>query len=134
MDKAVIDTSVVIKWFVNEPGSIEAQNILKQQQENKIQIVLPEVVLLELVNALYWGKKFQHENIIKVLQAMSKIKIIYRRIDDVQLSTTLLLMTKYKIQSYDSLFIALAEHEKCPLITADRKHHKKKFSKRIKYL
>jgi predicted nucleic acid-binding protein len=134
MDKVVIDTSVIVKWFVQESDTTKAQNILEQQKNNKIQIILPDVVLLELINALYWGKKIPYRNIVKALKAMSKIRIIYKKAHDSLLLTTLSLMTKHKIQSYDALFIALAEQEKCPLITADYKHHKKRFSKRIKYL
>ena len=125
MDKIIVDTSVLIKWFTDEPGSTDAQKILKQQQNSKIQIILPDIVLLELVNALYWAKKFTYEHILIVLEAMSKIKIIYKGLNNSLLPAASLLMIRYKIQSYDALFIALAEVEKCPLITVDRKHHRK---------
>jgi predicted nucleic acid-binding protein len=134
MDKIIVDTSVLIKWFTDEPGSTDAQKILKQQQNSKIQIILPDIVLLELVNALYWAKKFTYEHILIVLEAMSKIKIIYKGLNNSLLPAASLLMIRYKIQSYDALFIALAEVEKCPLITVDRKHHRKEISKRIRYL
>lgn len=134
MGTVVIDTSVIVKWFVQESDTAKTQDILKQQKNNKIQIILPDIVLLELVNALYWGKKFEYENIVKALEIMSRIKIIYKKVNDSLLLTSLLLMVKHKIQSYDALFIALAEQEKCPLITVDRKHHRKEISKRIRYL
>lgn len=134
MDKVVLDTSVVVKWFVDESDSDKAQEILEQQKKKKIQIMLPDIVLLELINGLYYGNKYNQANLIKVIETMFQLKIIYKSLNGSLLSIVSLLVIRNKIQSYDAFFIALAEQEKCSLITADYKHHRREISKMIKHL
>jgi predicted nucleic acid-binding protein len=45
-----------------------------------------------------------------------------------------IIMQKFDIAIYDSLFVALAINENCQLITADKKHHKKEIYNKIVYL
>lgn len=134
MEKIIIDTSVLVKWFVQEEDSDKAWQLLVDHQHKKIQIILPEIALLELINALYWGADFSEKEILEALKALKDLKIIYKNINFTQLEQTTKLIKKGKIQSYDALFIVLAEEENCFLITVDKKHHKKNLSKRIRYL
>lgn len=134
MDKVILDTSVVVKWFVDESDSDKAQDIIRKQKKKEIQIILPDIVLLELINALYYSEKYSQENITKAIEVMSKLKIVYKSLNNSLLLNVSSLVIRNKIQSYDALFIALAEQEKCPLITTDHKHHRKEISKMIRYL
>lgn len=43
-------------------------------------------------------------------------------------------MDKFSLTIYDAVFIAAAEIEKIPLLTADYKHHKKEMSKFITWM
>ena len=47
----VVDSSVVVKWFVDEPLHAEARHIYKYQQD----ILAPEFVLVEVANVV-WKK------------------------------------------------------------------------------
>lgn len=134
MEKIVLDTSVAVKWFVEEKDSEKAVEILENYKDGRLEIIAPEIITLELVNALFFGAGFKGQVLKKALSAFYALGLSF-----VPLSKSLVLgaqeyMEGFKIAIYDALFIYLAEKGKIPLVTADEKHHAKKFSKRIKYL
>ena len=51
MIKKILDTSVVIKWFVDEAGSEIARGYLQDFIDEKYQILFPTLVFYELGNA-----------------------------------------------------------------------------------
>lgn len=134
MDEVVVDSSVMVKWFVDEPGSEEARNLLKKHQDKKIKITVPDFILTELLNALFFSHKFDQGELLLVIKAFYLAKLNLQSIKASLYSLSSEIMDKFKIASYDAVFIALAEKENCTLITEDRKHHRKKYSGRIKYL
>jgi len=52
MERIVIDASVVVKWFVDEEGSEGALAIRKKYAEGEAEIIAPELILFEALNAL----------------------------------------------------------------------------------
>ncbi|MEA2055113.1 MAG: type II toxin-antitoxin system VapC family toxin [Candidatus Thermoplasmatota archaeon] len=48
----VLDASVVAKWFVVEEGDDIALSLRKQFEEKEIDIVVPDLLLYEIANAL----------------------------------------------------------------------------------
>ncbi|MBW1669419.1 MAG: type II toxin-antitoxin system VapC family toxin, partial [Deltaproteobacteria bacterium] len=52
VEKAVVDASVVVKWFVEEEGSEEALAIRRRYIEEEVEIVAPELIHFEVLNAL----------------------------------------------------------------------------------
>lgn len=134
MEKVVLDTSIVVKWYVEEEKSEKARQILSEYQKNKLAVVVPEIITLELANALYFGADFKSEILSETLSSFYALNIPHIPITMDLLLPSTDLMEKYNIAIYDALFIALSEKEKATLITADKKHHQKKYSKNIKYL
>jgi predicted nucleic acid-binding protein len=52
MDQVVVDSSVVIKWFVGEPYSAEAGRILTQYQNGGLSLLAPDLIYAELGNII----------------------------------------------------------------------------------
>jgi predicted nucleic acid-binding protein len=52
MDQVVVDSSVVIKWFVDEPYSAEAGRILTQYQNSGLSLLAPDLIYAELGNVI----------------------------------------------------------------------------------
>lgn len=127
MPTYVLDTSVVVKWFEesSELHIKKARKILKDLHEGKINILIPNIVALEVLNAILIGKKSSLEYAELAVQKIYQIPITI-----VESSLTLLekaakLMDEYKITSYDAYFLALAQYEDCKLISDDQKAHGK---------
>jgi len=49
---SVLDASVVLKWFVNEEDSDKAVRLRKQYYLGEREIVVPDLLLFEVSNAL----------------------------------------------------------------------------------
>lgn len=134
MEKVIIDTSVAVKWFIKESGSQKAVKLLEDYKDKRIKILVPQIISLELVNALYFAARFEGKILKEALKSFYHLNLSLAPLNELFLQESSLFMQKFNIGIYDALFIALAEKEKIPLITADKKHHRKEFSKFIKYL
>ncbi|MGB9707080.1 MAG: type II toxin-antitoxin system VapC family toxin, partial [Microgenomates group bacterium] len=134
MEKVVLDTSVVVKWFVEEKDSQKALNFLEEYRQGKLKLLAPQIVGLELANALFFGAGFKGKILEKALSAFYNLGITLVPLSEELVKESAVYSEKFKIAAYDALFIVVAEKEKCFLVTADKKHHQKSFSPRIKYL
>lgn len=134
MEKIVVDSSIVVKWFVDEVDSLKARQLFKEHQEERISFYAPDIIIIEVVNALFFKADFPKNQLEDVVRKLfqAEIKFVYLEQDLIQKSVDI--MIEHKIASYDALFIALAQDLDCPLITNDRKHHLKKIYKKIRYL
>jgi len=134
MEKIVIDSSVAIKWFVDEPKSKRALDLLAQHDQNKITIIVPDVIRLEIINGLFYSYHFGISQLKNTLNSLGSLELHFVSIDEIDMENAAFLMEKFTITSYDALFIALAQNIGCQLVTNDRKHHLKKYYSNIKYL
>lgn len=78
----IIDTSVIIKWFVNKDGHKEALALLESGE----QLICPDFALLEAANVL-WRKERLSE--IDREQAQSAIEAMPEFFDQLTTSTEL---------------------------------------------
>ncbi|MDP2672120.1 MAG: type II toxin-antitoxin system VapC family toxin [Candidatus Daviesbacteria bacterium] len=125
MSTYVLDTSVVIKWFnqKNELHTKQSRKIFNDLQSGKINILIPNLLLVELLNVLMIGKKTP---IAETNLALDKLFELPLNIIDVNLSLLKIaaeLMQQYNMTSYDAYFLALAKYEDCKLISDDIKAH-----------
>lgn len=114
---AVIDTSVVLKWVVDEPLSAAARGL------SRADLVAPAMLRVECCNAL-WRKVRMNE--LSAAQA----KVRARKIEDSPIeiiSDELLTPMAFELclelnhPIYDCLYLALALDRKLPVITDDRR-------------
>lgn len=122
MSRFVIDASVAIKWVVSEPDSAEA--ILIQE---KLPLAAPDLIIAECANIL-WKKVRRGE--LESGEAVTAARIL--RQSDVEI-----LPTRHLMQSiirlaidldhaaYDCVYIALAEENNWPMVTADARLRRK---------
>lgn len=131
----VIDSSVIIKIIANEADSDAAIKIFDDLEKSKIKIILPNVVFLEILNALFFGQsKLNSVEIEKAINHLFNFNLEIVQIEKDIIAQTAIIMCDFKITSYDALLVALAISRNCVLLTADRKHHKKEIYSKIKYL
>ncbi|PSG98536.1 MAG: hypothetical protein BRC29_00225 [Nanohaloarchaea archaeon SW_7_43_1] len=64
----VLDASVVVKWFSEEDLTDKSLEIREMYLEDEIDIVLPDLILTELVNALRYSSEFDSEDVKTAIQ------------------------------------------------------------------
>ncbi len=115
----IVDASVAAKWVLPEPGSDEAAALRTQDSA----LIAPSLVAAEISNALWKSARrgdLQHESVGRMLQvAMGH----FTRLIPIETLAMNALRLALKLQHpiYDCFYLALAERERAPLITADER-------------
>ncbi len=123
----IVDTSVILQWY-HRSGELhpkEAKQILDDLKSARVEISIPNILPLELLNALIKGKGLSAGEANQILNDLFAlpIKIIETSLPVLELASKL--MNQYNLASYDAYFLALAKYEECTLISDDRKAHSK---------
>ena len=123
----VIDSSVIIKWLSSdEERYIDlADNLLKDAQEGKIEIVVPELAKYEVGNVLLFSKKLSIEQgKLSLAQFYSlPITFIAESQDIAELSYSF--AKNLGITYYDAVFLSIAKQYGATLVTENIKHQGK---------
>lgn len=121
----VIDASVAVKWFSLEPHRRQAIKVLQGLERKKYEVTAPELLLYEIINALWKGKKLEIQSIKKAINDLSETEIRLQQLDKFLAYQAAEFMVKYNLTFYDAVYGALAFLLKIPLISANPKHHQK---------
>jgi predicted nucleic acid-binding protein len=121
----VIDASIVVKWYCVEEGTDKALWIRDQYARGAIKISLPDLVILELANAIRYKKNSSAEDVEDVLNNFVRLglDIVVPTIELVKKATRLAF--RHKITVYDAVYPVLAEDLDYGFITADEKLYEK---------
>lgn len=113
----VVDASVAVKWFVDEPGSPVARAVLARGES----LLAPDLIVVEASNTA-WKKVKRKEMTAEQGEAMVQAMPLY--FDRLIHSGTLVarayaLANQLNHPVYDCIYLALAESEAVVLITDD---------------
>ncbi|MBI4526581.1 MAG: type II toxin-antitoxin system VapC family toxin [Deltaproteobacteria bacterium] len=117
----VVDASVLVKWFLYHQESDRDRAIALRELHisRRSRIFLPQVALLEVLNALRFSPKAKEEDGELALGTLQDLHLEIRPTDFDLLRKANAIAWAYSITIYDALYVALAEHVGYPLITAD---------------
>ncbi len=117
----VVDASVGVKWFVRErEADREAALALRQRHiEGRTRMIVPELFLLEVPNAIKAGRKGTEEELAEVLTTLADLDIQVEQHTHQVLRKTNAVAWAYKLTWYDAVYVALAEILGFPCVTAD---------------
>jgi len=135
--RIVVDCSVAIKWFFtkNETQVDQADKLIKQHLNNKIQIIVPELILSELLNVAMISKKASPEKTGEIVRVFLKSGFQIKSINNGKYITKSIFYTRnYKTSFYDASYVALAKINNCQLVTDDVKLKNKTKLKFVKLL
>lgn len=121
----VIDASVGVKWFSLEENRLQALKILNDLEKGKCKLFAPELLLYEVINALWKGKRLGVEDLKIATNDLLEIGIRFCPISQFLAYQAIEFMVKYDLTFYDAVYGALAFFNNAPLISANPKHHKK---------
>lgn len=125
MNKVVIDTSVIVKWFSREEGTEGALSYLERLQKGEIEIFLPELLKYELGNALVKGKNLGAKELNEALEVFYGLPLTFVSEDLDNAKESGKLARQLKITYYDAVFLSLAKSLRASLLTANPRHQRK---------
>jgi predicted nucleic acid-binding protein len=121
LSRLVVDASVAAKWRFPEPHAEAALRLLRRGRE----LWAPDLVWAELGN-ITW-KKWRRNEIDEAAAADSlrSVQTLPLLIFSSKMLTPVAwdIARTFSRSFYDSLYLALAAYQECPLVTADRRLH-----------
>ena len=117
----VLDASVLVKWFLHkeEADRDRALALRELHISGRSIIFVPQLALLEVLNAIRFAPKAKEEDGETALEALRDLHLEIKPPDYDVLRKSNAVAWAYKITIYDALYVALAEQMGYPLITAD---------------
>jgi predicted nucleic acid-binding protein len=113
----VVDASVAAKWVLPEPGSAEAVALRTRDSD----LIAPSLVVAEIGNALWKSAMRGDMAGEEVVHALDVVAGHYTRLIPIAdiAAAAMVLAVDLRHPIYDCFYLALAERERCALVTAD---------------
>lgn len=127
MNRFVLDTSVIVKWFstIDEVDTKSALWLRQGLYENTCQIIIPDLALYELSNALRYNPNFTVEDVTAAIYSLVEMGLTIRAVAPDILVRAIELAYQYDVTLYDAYFLALAAKTEVMLVTADYKFYQR---------
>ena len=119
--KAVVDASVVAKWFINEPDSHHALILHDQHIRGKIELHAPVLMIYEVLNTLLYSKVFSSIELGQLAKALLNYRVVLHSLSENLVKNVTQLAHSTNTTIYDAAYVALAEEIGCKFYTADVK-------------
>lgn len=119
----VLDASVALKWVLPEPASDKAI-ALQEAVLNRLHVLsAPDTLSVETAHAL---TRAERKGLLAPTEAIQKFYELSGSFPELRSYLTFLpraieLSSAMRVGVYDCLYIALAEHEGCRVVTADQR-------------
>lgn len=129
-DRVVVDTSLALKWVVQEDDSAAANVLLADWIAQGISVLAPSLMAYEIANALHQRVRkadLTPEDAERALTQLYSTGINFRwpRTASVAIALSVKALEIARAfglgPAYDTQFLSLAEHEDCEYWTADRR-------------
>ena len=117
MIDVVLDTSVVLKWFVDEQrGSSEARELRDEYEAGRVSVVVPGVLLLEILNVAgrRWG--WDEDALLELAASLDDLLFEVAQPDLQSVAS----WVARGLSAYDAVYVALAEERALTLVTDDQ--------------
>jgi len=115
--EAVLDASVVLKWFAQtrERGQSEARALRDVYQAGRLAVVVPALFFLELLNVA--GRRWGWDEVALGELAGALDDLLFE-VAEPELSRVAAWVAR-GLTAYDAAYVALAEERAVPLVTDD---------------
>jgi predicted nucleic acid-binding protein len=115
----VLDSCVAVKWFLAEPDSAKAIQLLDDFSRQVHELSAPDVFPVEIAHAL---SRAERRGVLHPPEGSQHLSDLLAYLPTLHPSLTLLprafeISSHARIGVYDCLYVALAEREACELVT-----------------
>ncbi|KXA94717.1 hypothetical protein AKJ36_02345 [candidate division MSBL1 archaeon SCGC-AAA259I07] len=117
----VLDASVVTKWFKKEKFTDAALKIREEFRKGEHELIVPDLVLYEISNAMRYDESFTPEMIKDSQDSLMDMEMEIVTPTREILKNSVDIAEEREITIYDASYMALAELIEATLITADGK-------------
>lgn len=130
----VVDASIVVKWFVLEEDSEKAIEIRDKYVTGEIKLIAPEIMIFEVLNALYYKGLFSINELKEISEALDAFSFELYPLEGEYSRKTIEIAYENSITIYDASYIALAVLKSAHIYTADIKLKEKLKDKYFLYV
>ena len=123
----ILDASVAAKWFTRHDESDRQKAIALRalHQSGRCTLVVPEFSLLEILNAVRFSARADEADAIRALGLLERLRLEIVPLDWELMRKSTAIAWTYQVALYDAAYVALAERQGFPLLTADEAMVKK---------
>jgi predicted nucleic acid-binding protein len=119
--KYVLDSNVALKWVLPEVDDAKAIRIRDEYGQGIHELLSPDVFPIEVAHSL---ARAERRGQIKHGEGSGKMADVFTYMPDLHPYLPLLprafaIASQFRIGVYDCLYVALAEKERCEVLTAD---------------
>lgn len=118
---SVLDASVVLKWFVDEADSVRALQLREEFYKGTREIVVPDLLLFEVANALRYNPGFTAEEIKRAIRTLFDMGLEVVAPTYSLVAEAIELAKSLDVTCYDAVYLALAEQLGFEFVTADER-------------
>jgi len=113
----VVDASIVVKWLRSEgETNVSAARRLRQQyRRGELAIAAPSLLYLEVLNVAARRWRWRSARLSRLV---SRLRVLAFTVQEPPLERVAYWSGK-GLTAYDACYLALAEHRRCVLVTAD---------------
>jgi predicted nucleic acid-binding protein len=115
----VLDASVIIKWFVQEPDSAAARSLFRQLRDGNIRVAAPDILLYELPNILLRKTGMDTAEVRRAVALLLETDIDIIPLEPPLAFEAIDVAGETGASLYDASYLALAAREGAILVTAD---------------
>jgi len=119
MALAVVDASVVVKWFVAEPDYEPAQRLQSDFFEGILQLREPAILPWEVMSALRYSGRFPRRDLREAGRTLDRAGFVTIPLFGDYLERTMQIALETHLSIYAASYAGLAAIGQCPLFTAD---------------
>jgi predicted nucleic acid-binding protein len=115
----IVDASVAIKWFIDEPGSDLARRLWRGEPD----LFAPDLIVAEVCNAAWRKVRLGQSDPIQAKEIAARLRhgVLELRPTAPLASRAIELALDLDHPVYDCFYLALAEAENVGFVTADRR-------------
>lgn len=119
-DQFVVDSSVVAKWFLTEPGSNKAMELRDEFATGRLELAVPSLLFYEVMNALRFSGSFERPDLLVATKSLSKYRFDIWRPRGKLLELSIELSVEKDLTVYDACYVALAQRTNGKVVTEDK--------------
>jgi len=117
MTEVVVDTSVVVKWYIPEQHHEQARALRNDYLDGQFDLVAPELLLFEALNALRYSGHYDGERLEAAARSLPEYGIdLVSFGDSGAVAET---ANDLDVTGYDAAYVALARKLDATVYTAD---------------